>query len=182
MTCGTTYHYQITTTNELNNTAQTPDQTFVTGSCPVPVEPPVVPITPAGSGFDPAAVPDVYFDVWPEVYAGEWGNALYINWDGNPAALTTCEYSYEDNIYHIIPCTILPSDNWGTHIPVLSVGAHTLSLRATNASSQVGTAGPTAFRVVADGTPIIYMSNPSNNQAPWDSNSWAPYVDFVDNL
>jgi hypothetical protein len=41
LTCETTYHYQITTTNELNNTAQTPDQTFVTSSCPVPVELPV---------------------------------------------------------------------------------------------------------------------------------------------
>lgn len=97
-----------------------------------------MPFVPAGgSGFDPAAVPDVYFDVWPMLYIGEWENALYINWDGNPATLITCEYSYEDNIYHTVPCTIQPWDSWGAHITAPSVGAHTLYLRATNASSQV---------------------------------------------
>jgi hypothetical protein len=61
ITCGTTYHYQVTTTNELNNTAQSSDQTFVTANCPVPVDPPAPSFDPAGgSGFNTAGTNTVF--------------------------------------------------------------------------------------------------------------------------
>ncbi len=130
-----------------------------------------------------ATPPELYWvDIPSKLYAADWGNAIsYIGWDWDPESLTKCEYKFDNEAYTEIPCTIWYPDEWVTFIPTPSVGlSHTLTLRATNATAEMGTTTTNPFTLVPDGTPLIFVYNPSNNQ-DLDPDGWFPYIEWVDN-